>query len=68
MNRLTNDQLFEYKIKEGKGTKSGVLMTVEGIFQRGDTKNANGRVYPTGVFGKVFSSEEFKSRLENKQM
>ncbi|MCG8435637.1 MAG: hypothetical protein MJA83_16560, partial [Gammaproteobacteria bacterium] len=66
--RLFGDQLFEYRVKEGKGTKPGVLMTVEGVFQRGGVKNANDRVYPTDLWHKVLSQEDVKSRLENKQM
>ncbi len=58
---------FEYKLKEAAG-KPGVLATVEGVFQKADTKNANGRVYPMPLWKNVLAREDTKERLENKQM
>jgi hypothetical protein len=61
---------FRYKVHEQdeKAKKNGVLLKVEGVFQRADTKNANGRVYPKDLWNKVLASEDIKERIESKQM
>jgi len=58
---------FNYRIKESEG-KPGVLLTVEGTFQKADIVNANGRIYPKAIWDKILSNEEVKERLESKQM
>jgi len=61
---------FEYTIVEGRGKskRPGVLMTLEGIFQRADTKNANGRVYPKSLWDGIFSSDEVNERITARRM
>lgn len=65
---IHDTNVFKYKVLEGKKAKPGVLMSVEGVFQRADTKNANGRVYPTEVWTDVLKREDTKTRLEKRQM
>lgn len=58
---------FHYNIVEGKKRK-GVLMTVEGTFQRADTKNANGRVYPKTVWDKILADSDVNERIKSRRM
>lgn len=55
-------------VEKASDKKPGVLMTVGGVFQRADTKNANQRVYPKQLWNKVLQSEDVKQRLQNRQM
>lgn len=68
--KLTEVQPFEYKIVEARGAskRKGVLMSLEGTFQRADTKNANGRVYPSSLWDKVLTDDEINTRLTNRRM
>ena len=43
-------------------------MTVEGVFQRADTENANKRVYPKNLWQKILQQEDTKKRIQSKQM
>jgi hypothetical protein len=42
-------------LNEGKG--KNVLLTLEGVFQRGDVKNANNRIYPDSIWKKVLEAD-----------
>ncbi len=42
-------------LTEGKKDRK-VLLTMEGVFQRADTKNANNRMYPDAIWKKVLAS------------
>lgn len=70
MFRLTEVLPFDYKIIERRGEtkKSGVLMTLEGTIQRADTKNANGRVYPTPLWQKIIDNEDVQERIKTRRM
>jgi len=61
---------FEYKIVEAKGKskRSGVLMALEGTFQRADTPNANKRVYPRGLWEKTIRDKDVIERLASRRM
>ena len=61
-------QPFKYKVLEGRGNSPGVLMTIGGVFQRADIKNANGRVYPKELWNEVLQRPELKERIENRRM
>lgn len=58
---------FEYTIVE-KEKRPGVLMTLEGTFQRAGTRNANGRVYPIPLWQKLMSNEDVNERLKARRM
>ncbi len=68
--KLVETQPFEYRILEmDEGQKKrGVLMTLEGLFQRADAKNANGRVYPTTLWNSIMSHESTNERIKNRRM
>lgn len=61
-----------YSIKESKDPseikKTGVLMTVEGVFQAEDEKNHNGRVYPSETWDVVLSNPDFQTRIKSRNM
>lgn len=59
---------FNYNIIEAPSKREGVLLTVGGISQKADTKNANGRVYPLSVWQEVLQRDDVKQRLEDRQM
>jgi hypothetical protein len=42
-------------ISEANGRKTRSLLTLEGIFQRADTKNHNGRIYPKKLWEKLLT-------------
>lgn len=67
---LIETQPFKYKIVEVSEAKKreGVLMNLEGTFQRADTKNANDRVYPKSLWNKILKDEDTKERIENRRM
>lgn len=65
---LEKPSKFEYSIIERETPQDGVLLTVGGVFQRADTKNANGRIYPTEVWKDVLTREDVKERIQSKQM
>jgi hypothetical protein len=46
----------EKTLTESAGGKK-VLLTLEGVFQRGDTKNANNRIYPDSIWKKVLEKD-----------
>jgi hypothetical protein len=58
---------FEYRIVE-KQKRAGVLLTLEGVFQRADTKNANGRVYPRGLWQEIMKNQDVNDRLTSRRM
>lgn len=66
--QLTEVLPFEYEIVEQKSKKPGVLLTLEGTFQRAGTKNANGRVYPLGLWQKLMSDEDVNERIKARRM
>lgn len=49
-------------LTEGKKGKK-VLLTLEGVFQRADTKNANGRIYPNSIWEKVLSPDSTQMKM-----
>lgn len=59
---------FEYQIVERAQQKPGVLLTLEGTFQRAGTKNANGRVYPLPLWQKLMSDEDVNDRIKARRM
>lgn len=59
-------ELTESEKKDKK--YEGVLLKVRGIFQRGDEKNGNGRIYPTSLWEKVIPSKEVQERIAKRQM
>lgn len=48
-----SDASLATSLVESDGKKPKVLLTLEGIFQRADTKNANGRIYPNSIWTSV---------------
>lgn len=64
---LVEVQPFKYSIVE-KSKQDGVLMTLEGTFQRADTQNANKRVYPKSLWQKVMKDEDVNVRLQSRRM
>lgn len=58
---------FEYRIVE-KQKRAGVLLTLEGIFQRADTKNANGRIYPRGLWQEIMKNNDVNERMTARRM
>jgi len=67
MTQLVEVQPFNYAIVEGKA-KPGVLLTLEGTFQRAGTKNANGRIYPLPLWKKLMSDEDVNERIQARRM
>jgi len=65
--KLVEVQPFKCNIIE-KTKHEGVLMTLEGVLQRADTKNANKRVYPMSLWNKILKDEDVNSRLESRRM
>lgn len=43
-------------------------MIVEGVFQRKDIKNANGRVYPGSIWEKIFKNENIQKMIQERRM
>jgi Kyanoviridae head maturation protease len=68
MERLVELQPFECTVLTEAKTRPGVLMTVEGVFQRADTKNANNRVYPAKLWNKLMTDEELNERIVTRSM
>lgn len=64
---LIEVQPFQYKILEQE-KRPGVLMALEGIFQRAGTENANKRVYPESLWKKIMSDEDVVDRLTTRRM
>jgi hypothetical protein len=58
---------FKYTIVE-KQKRAGVLLTLEGTFQRADTKNANGRVYPRSLWKGIMDNKDINDRLSTRRM
>lgn len=59
---------FEYTIVESAKKRDGVLLTLEGTFQRADTRNANGRIYPLPLWKKIIGDEGVNERLKTRRM
>ena len=53
---------------ESDSTRPGILSKIGGIFQRANTKNANGRVYPLPLWQKILTDPDVKERVENRRM
>lgn len=70
MTKLQEHIPFKFNVLESKGKtkKPGVLMVLEGVVQRADTKNANGRVYPKPLWQKVMTDEDVNSRISSRRM
>lgn len=70
MNVLQETLPFEYTIVEKRGAtkRDGVLLKLEGTFQRADTKNANGRVYPRGLWDKIMGDDGVNERIGARRM
>jgi hypothetical protein len=58
---------FDYTIVE-QAKRSGVLLTLEGTFQRAGTKNANGRIYPVPLWQKLMANDDVNERLKARRM
>jgi hypothetical protein len=43
-------------------------MVVKGVFQRADTKNANGRIYSSALWEKLLSDEKLETSLKSRMM
>lgn len=65
--KLFDVQPFKYKVVENR-KRPGVLMSVEGTFQRADVKNANKRIYPRNVWDKVLADSDVRERLQSRRM
>ena len=48
--------------------RKGVLAKIGGIFQRAETKNANGRIYPKKLWQSILQDPDVKARVENRRM
>jgi len=69
LSKLIEVQPFTYRVLDEQTSKrSGVLLTLEGIFQRAGVKNQNDRVYPEALWQKIMSDEEINERLANRRM
>lgn len=64
---LTDTYLFVPKLVE-EASDINKRMVVEGIFQKADVKNANGRIYPRKVFEKIFSNDQFTKALNERRV
>lgn len=65
--QLQEIQPFEYTIVE-QTKRPGVLLTLEGTFQRAGMKNANGRIYPIPLWQKLMGNEDVNERLKARRM
>jgi hypothetical protein len=52
-------------VEDSNGEKR---MIVEGVFQRKDAKNANGRVYPGSIWEKIFKNENIQKMIQERRM
>jgi len=66
--KLVEVQPFQYEILSEAKKRPGVLMVLEGVFQRADTQNANRRIYPRALWNKIMADEDTKDRLESRRM
>lgn len=48
--------------------KQDGYMRVKGPFQKAETRNANGRIYPSSLWEKVLGDESIKNTIESKRM
>lgn len=61
-----DDGRFNFPLMESEGKSPKVLLTLEGIFQRSDTVNANNRIYPESIWKKVLENGcSFQKRLSS---
>lgn len=67
MANLNEVMWFQYHITLDEG-RDGGLMEVEGVFQRADAKNANGRVYPRKVLESAITSAQIQEALKTRGM
>lgn len=59
---------FQYKFSEATAERPGILGVVEGLFQRADAKNANGRIYSRGLFERILEDADVRDRLNSRAM
>lgn len=60
---------FEYKVLTEKTRKNpAILMRVEGKFQHAGMRNANNRVYPTGLWDNILKDESVTNRIVEREM
>ena len=65
--QLKELQSFKYNILE-KSKRSGVLLTVGGIFQRADTENANKRIYSKELWMDILQGPDAVERINRRRM
>lgn len=65
--KLVEVQPFKYEILD-EAKKDGVLMTLEGVFQRADALNANKRRYPKTLWTKLMADGELNERISSRSM
>lgn len=63
--QLVEQQVFEYKVSK-TGLRPGVLAVVEGVGQRSDEENANGRVYSRNLWEKILP--DVQERIRDREM
>jgi len=69
LSKLIEVSPFEYKIVEDQDSKRpGVLLALEGIFQRAGKENANKRIYPESLWQKIMTDEDVNDRLSTRRM
>lgn len=68
MSMLIEVSPFKYNILTEKAKRPGVLMTLEGTFQRANTQNANKRIYPESLWRRIMSDQEINERLQSRRM
>lgn len=56
--QLSDTDRKSLKLMEASGKGPKVLLTLEGVFQRADTVNANNRIYPDSIWKKVLDPKE----------
>lgn len=65
--KFVETNIFEnYTILEDKAAPG--IVKVRGIFQKADTKNGNGRIYPKSLWSKVLTNESLRERLTSKMI
>lgn len=68
MKVLIETRMNSLRLCEGKSTKKGCLGRLEGICADFKNPTRNGRLYPLGLWKRVFEDALFKESLENKTL
>lgn len=68
MKVLIETRMNSLRLCEGKSTKKGCLGRLEGICADFKNPTRNGRLYPLGLWKRVFDDALFKESLENKTL